>query len=384
MFLPFAGPRGFGPKKGRVLMAATLAALEALRDGALAELRSAMHEARAGHVEDARDWASAFGEPYPETVEDWERWAARVGVSPDWIIKGEWKPEDIFPLIEGYVQRRKDAVARAPSPPPAAGQAGPAARLQQIADELRALSCSDFRPAVRAHIACELLCEALSLGAFGHPALAPLRVALRAGAEPSEAVFPAAAKALLGRTFAEEFWPHACVYLGNIVADEARSIQARAGAAEPTTHAEGEPAPAAVPVPIAEPAAGGLAAEKGKRKPRITKDEANVRAREALKGRVPKGKRRWSQRTLAKAIGCAVGQVPELPAWQAYAEEHGLKRDKGDAAPKPVSLTEGTLAKQDSAAASERLRLAQLERVAAEQIADGAVDRKRYPRRRKV
>jgi len=131
-------------------------------------------------------------------------------------------------------------------------------------------------------------------------------------------------------------------------------------------------------------AAGGAAAGNRKRKPGIAQDEANVRARKALKDPPPKGKKRWSYRTLAKAIGCGAGQVSELSAWQAYAESHGLKRDKGQAAPKAVSLTARSLAKEDSAAALDRLRLAELERAAAQQIAEGEVDRKQYRRRRRV
>ena len=127
--------------------------------------------------------------------------------------------------------------------------------------------------------------------------------------------------------------------------------------------------------------AGAMA---GKRKPRIARDEANVRARKALKGRPPKGNKRWSYRTLAKAIGCGAGQVSELSAWQAYAESHGLKRDKGQTAPKAVSLTAGRLAKEDSAAALERLHQAELEKVVAEQRADDEADRKQYRRRPKV
>jgi hypothetical protein len=75
---------------------------------------------------------------------------------------------------------------------------------------------------------------------------------------------------------------------------------------------------------------------------RVGRDEANLRARAALKARPPRGGR-WSQRTLAKAIGCSAGLVSVLPAWQAYAEERGLG-GKGPSVPKAVSLTPAVLA----------------------------------------
>jgi len=53
-------------------------------------------------------WEEAFGEPRPETVEDWRRWAARLGLDPNWIVAGDWTPGQVMPLIEGYLQRRKD------------------------------------------------------------------------------------------------------------------------------------------------------------------------------------------------------------------------------------------------------------------------------------
>ena len=59
-----------------------------------------------------------------------------------------------------------------------------------------------------------------------------------------------------------------------------------------------------------------------KSKPKgISSTEANIRAREALKNRPPRGKKRWTVRMLADAIGCSYSLVPELPAWQAYYTE---------------------------------------------------------------
>ena len=113
----------------------------------------------------------------------------------------------------------------------------------------------------------------------------------------------------------------------------------------------------------------------------IDREEANRRAREALKGRPPKGKR-WSLRTLADAIGCSTTLVHGLPAWRTYADEHGLTR-KEAAAPKAVSLTPAVLA-------NEGRDDAELQRLIAEQHDEDEgspldpAPSKRRRRRRKV
>jgi hypothetical protein len=114
--------------------------------------------------------------------------------------------------------------------------------------------------------------------------------------------------------------------------------------------------------------------ESAPQKPRITKEEANLRAREALKGRAPKGNR-WSLRALSKAIGCSDGMVPKLPAWQAYREEKGLR--KGPAAPKGVTLS-------DKISETEGKPDEELERLIAEQDADRTADVRQYRRRKHV
>jgi hypothetical protein len=89
--------------------------------------------------------------------------------------------------------------------------------------------------------------------------------------------------------------------------------------------------------------------------PGMSKDEANRQARDLLKS-----KKKWTQRELAKAIGCAVGQVCELPAYKAWRDEH---KPKGDKAPKAIPATDKVLAsvgKED----------AELERLIAEQEKD--------------
>ena len=65
---------------------------------------------------------------------------------------------------------------------------------------------------------------------------------------------------------------------------------------------------------------------------RLTKDEANIKAREYLR-KHPKAK----ARELASGIGCSVGLVPELTAWKAVQEERKKRQQK---APKAVALTD--------------------------------------------
>jgi hypothetical protein len=76
-----------------------------------------------------------------------------------------------------------------------------------------------------------------------------------------------------------------------------------------------------------------------KNRPRISRDEANIRAREALKN--PKVS---SVRKLAKAIGCSDGLASTLPAWTARQEELRRRGKKNGSVPKAVGLTEGVLA----------------------------------------
>ena len=79
-----------------------------------------------------------------------------------------------------------------------------------------------------------------------------------------------------------------------------------------------------------------------KRTPRPTRDEYNIRAREYLKA-YPLAK----SRELSSAIGCALGTVSKLPAWQAVREA----RRKGRI-PKCIALTEkfeATVGEDDAA-----------------------------------
>ena len=56
---------------------------------------------------------SDYGEPFPKTLEDWQRWLARIDapcrfLPADKAASGKWTGADILPAIEGYLQRLRD------------------------------------------------------------------------------------------------------------------------------------------------------------------------------------------------------------------------------------------------------------------------------------
>jgi hypothetical protein len=85
---------------------------------------------------------------------------------------------------------------------------------------------------------------------------------------------------------------------------------------------------AALPAPEPMPASPPQA----RRRPTLTKDEANITAREFLV-RNPKA----TARDLSRAIGCSLGMVSSLPSWQAVQEQRAKGREPKQ--PKVVSLT---------------------------------------------
>lgn len=102
----------------------------------------------------------------------------------------------------------------------------------------------------------------------------------------------------------------------------------------------------------------------------IDRDEANLRAREALGN--PKLR---TIRKLAKAIGCSTGLVGKLPAWTAY--QDGLRRKKSPSSPIAVSLTDRVLTTKGQYDP-------ELAKLIGEQRADDEARKKRYRQRRRV
>ena len=62
-------------------------------------------------------WRETFGEPYPESIDDWMRLAARAGISGDTLLNGEWTPSLVEPIVEGYLKAILD---KAVTPKPVA------------------------------------------------------------------------------------------------------------------------------------------------------------------------------------------------------------------------------------------------------------------------
>ncbi len=76
----------------------------------LAAFASVLKSAEYKEAEEAfnAEWEKKYGEPFPETVEDFMREARRAGVSSERILEGNWKPADFEPIIAGYLQNLAD------------------------------------------------------------------------------------------------------------------------------------------------------------------------------------------------------------------------------------------------------------------------------------
>ena len=94
------------------LVGQKMAAIDAESEPIIAEHRAEIDRLQADYRDVVEriesEWEAAFGAPYPKEIEDWQRWAARVGWNGERIAEGNWKPRDLFPIIEGYLQRLRD------------------------------------------------------------------------------------------------------------------------------------------------------------------------------------------------------------------------------------------------------------------------------------
>lgn len=94
------------------LVGQKMAAIDAESEPIIAEHRAEIDRLYADYRDVVEriesEWEAEFGAPYPKEIEDWQRWAARVGWSGERIADGKWKPRDLFPIIEGYLQRLRD------------------------------------------------------------------------------------------------------------------------------------------------------------------------------------------------------------------------------------------------------------------------------------
>jgi len=78
------------------------------------EYRKAFAEFLVGQAEIGRKFEAEFGEPYPRTLNDWKQWLARADVPgrflpADKVASGHWTARELFPFIQGYLRRLKDA-----------------------------------------------------------------------------------------------------------------------------------------------------------------------------------------------------------------------------------------------------------------------------------
>jgi hypothetical protein len=80
------------------------------------------------------EWQSKYGAPYPESIEDYKRLATRAGISGERIAAGEWTFADVFPILEGYLQRLADRKA---------DRRQPAQAAQPLSESLPTASAND-------------------------------------------------------------------------------------------------------------------------------------------------------------------------------------------------------------------------------------------------
>lgn len=73
-----------------------------------AELHKLTEEVKKATIDADEEWSKTFDCPRPKTLEEWQRLAARAGFPSDFVFKGQWTPDDVLPIIEGYLLRLKD------------------------------------------------------------------------------------------------------------------------------------------------------------------------------------------------------------------------------------------------------------------------------------
>ncbi|HEX4143767.1 MAG TPA: hypothetical protein VHY91_09560 [Pirellulales bacterium] len=292
-----------------------------------------------------------------------------------------------YQSVMEQLKAEQEAMRRALGCEPAPPISQPGEKQEQVSDEtLAALpekeGVAQFSSLSRSeHLACELL-DLLSDDVLRSPRMDDLK-------RHEHRVFVA----IFGDfpTMTPDYWeklsgPEREPYLETTIARlraeqqrEAKLEEAKLEKAESTeqpaeaTKQPAETAPVTPPMKQNQP--------KGKR--RISKDEANLRARDALKGK-PTGGGRWTVRKLAKAVGCSAGLVNELSAWLAHPDREAGKSRKAKPAERrsPLSLETVAAVKaggsddpSEIAAASELGRMAggneaELQRLIAEQSDD--------------
>ena len=79
------------------------------REAIALEARKEMEEVRR-QIND--EWRRLSGEDAPNSIEDWEALARRVGIPTETILEGKWTPRAVEPIARGYFQSLRDQASR--------------------------------------------------------------------------------------------------------------------------------------------------------------------------------------------------------------------------------------------------------------------------------
>jgi hypothetical protein len=103
------------------------------------EFEELLDDIRQAEAQADKEWAAKFPCPRPKTVEDWQCLAARAGFGADFVLKGEWTPADVLPIVEGYFQNLQDqrsVAAKEPKRKAAGTAAAKPERVPEITPEI--------------------------------------------------------------------------------------------------------------------------------------------------------------------------------------------------------------------------------------------------------
>lgn len=81
-------------------------AAEKLREEFDRAIRPAVKKLQAELAHIGKGWEAEFGQPYPQSRDDWRRWASRIGMTP--VDEKELSAAEMIVYIEGYCQRLQD------------------------------------------------------------------------------------------------------------------------------------------------------------------------------------------------------------------------------------------------------------------------------------
>jgi hypothetical protein len=121
------------------------------------EFAKLLDEIRQAEAQADKEWGAQFPCPRPKTTEDWQRLAVRAGIGADFVVRGEWTPADVLPIVEGYFQHLQDqeSLGSGKASPPA-GHAG--SQQQSWANDApEYLSLSEIRKLIDGQLSLQTL-----------------------------------------------------------------------------------------------------------------------------------------------------------------------------------------------------------------------------------